>query len=69
MFYCSNANMNLMPCDFLGQFECRTLKGAASQFVHLETFSLNVSSLPFAICLDLLHPLLSLFFFGYLLNL
>ena len=33
-----------------------TLKGATSRFVHLEKFSLNFSSLSFAIRVNLLHP-------------
>ena len=31
-------------------------KGAMSPFMHLETFSLNFSSLSFAIRVNLLHP-------------
>ena len=32
------------------------VKGATSRFVHLENFSLNFSSLSFAIRVNLLHP-------------
>ena len=46
-----------------------SLKERTSRFVHLEKFSLNFSSLSFAIRVILLHPLPSLFPFGLFLPL
>jgi len=45
------------------------LKGAMSQFAHLEKFSLHFSSLSFVIRVNLLHPWPSLCLYGLLLSL
>jgi len=41
---------------FLSPVEGCLLKGATSQFVHIEKFSLNFSNLIFVIRVNLLHP-------------
>ena len=55
----------VLPCDQ----PASALKAATSWFAHLEKFSLNFSSLPFVIRVNLLHPLPSLFLYGLVLSL
>lgn len=46
-------------------FACQLIERASSQFVHLEKFSLNLSSSPFAIRVNLLRPYHPCFFLVY----
>ena len=49
--------LSLTICQLQGVLsEAKNFKGAMSRFVHLEKFSLNFSSSPFVIRVNLLHP-------------